>query len=229
MMRCSGACWRTLPSFISCGSSTDGWRYIATLYPLIYWHAHLPRRFWWFLKGDFAALPSIIEQLVQPVYWLVLCLYLLRSLYRWTFQDKINPGKDIVVMTTAVCWYVGIVAFNSDYAFTVTNVVIHGVPYLALVYWYARTRRAEAARPYRWLARGPIFFLMTLWLLAYVEEFFWDRSVWHERGWLFGGAWDVQSLKMLLIPLLALPQIVHYVLDGFIWRRKSNPGFSLIN
>ena len=31
--------------------------YMATLYPLVYWHAHLPRRFWWFLPGDFAALP----------------------------------------------------------------------------------------------------------------------------------------------------------------------------
>lgn len=27
--------------------------YAATLYPLAYWHAHLPRRFWWFLEGDF--------------------------------------------------------------------------------------------------------------------------------------------------------------------------------
>ena len=27
--------------------------YLATLYPLIYWHAHLPRNFWGFLKGDF--------------------------------------------------------------------------------------------------------------------------------------------------------------------------------
>ena len=48
------------------------------------------------------------------------------------------------------------------------------------------------------------------------------------RGWLFGVAWDTGSLKILLVPLLALPQLTHYVLDGFIWRRKSNPNFSLI-
>ena len=29
--------------------------YMATIYPLVYWHAHLPRNFWWFLQGDFAA------------------------------------------------------------------------------------------------------------------------------------------------------------------------------
>ena len=52
------------------------------------------------------------------------------------------------------------------------------------------------------------------------------RRVWHERLWLFGDGWDVDSLKNLLVPLLALPQLVHYVLDGFLWRRKSNPEMS---
>src|SRR5215210_7604824 len=36
--------------------------YMATLYPLAYWHAHLPRRFWWFLPGDFAGVPAWVER-----------------------------------------------------------------------------------------------------------------------------------------------------------------------
>lgn len=201
--------------------------YLATVYPLLYWHAHLPRRFWWFLSGDFAALPSFVASFVAPLYWTALALYAGRSLYRWLWRGEGSPGKDIVVATTAVCWYAGIVAYNSDYAFTVTNVVIHGVPYMALVYWYARSRRERLGRTYGLLSRGVVSFLLTLWLLAYAEELLWDRSVWHERGWLFGGAWDVSALKVFLVPLLALPQATHYVLDGFIWRRKSNPNFSL--
>ena len=205
--------------------------YLATIYPLIYWHAHLPRKFWWFLAGDFAGVPLIVERMVQPIYWLALAVYALRSAYNWLIKRQGNPGKDIVVATTTVCWYVGIVMFNSDYAFTVTNVVIHGVPYIALVYWYARGRLAkrgvDANRPYRMLARNAYIFIATLWLLAYCEELLWDRGVWHERAWLFGGAWDVASLKVLFVPLLALPQITHYVLDGFIWRRRGNPELSL--
>ena len=72
-------------------------------------------------------------------------------------------------------------------------------------------------------------FLVTLWLLAYLEEMLWDRGVWHDRAWLFGASWDIGSLKILLVPLLALPQVVHYVLDGFVWRRKNNPNFSLVS
>jgi hypothetical protein len=204
--------------------------YLATFYPLLYWHTHLPRQFWWFIENDFTA-PfelSYVEQAVRFLYVIVLSAYVLRSLYGWLIRRRMNPGKDIIVLTTAACWYTGIVMFNSDYAFTVTNVIIHGVPYLALVYWYARARRPKANTTYRFLTRGPLTFLLALWLIAYAEELLWDRGVWHERAWLFGGAWDLGMLKLLIVPLLALPQLTHYLLDGFIWKRKSNPSFSLI-
>jgi hypothetical protein len=202
--------------------------YVATLYPLAYWHAHLPRRFWWFLPGDFAGVPAWVESAAFVLYCLALGAYAARSAHAWLVVGRGNPGKDLVVVTTAVCWYVGIVAFDSDYAFTVTNVVIHGVPYLALVWWYARSRAPRAGRVYRGLARWPVF-LATLWVLAYAEELLWDRGVWHERAWLFGAGWDWASLKVFLVPLLALPQATHYILDGFVWRRRSNPQLSILN
>jgi hypothetical protein len=204
--------------------------YMATLYPLAYWHAHLPRRFWWFLPGDFAAAPAWVEGIAFPIYCVALGAYAVRSAHAWLVKGEGNPGKDIVVLTTAVCWYVGIVSFNSDYAFTVTNVVIHGVPYIALVCWYAhaRARAPQTGGVYRRLARWPIF-LATLWLMAYAEELLWDRGVWHERAWLFGGAWDWSQLKVFLVPLLALPQATHYVLDGFVWRRRGNPQLSFMS
>jgi hypothetical protein len=46
--------------------------YAATLYPLIWWHAHLPRRFDWFLPGDFLSgsrtwLPSCTCSASRPM------------------------------------------------------------------------------------------------------------------------------------------------------------------
>jgi hypothetical protein len=201
--------------------------YMATLYPLAYWHAHLPRRFWWFLPGDFAGVPAWVERAAFVLYCLALGAYAVRSAHAWVVRGRGNPGKDLVVLTTAVCWYAGIVAYDSDYAFTVTNVLIHGVPYVALVWWYARRRAPAAGAAYGRLARWPVF-LATLWLMAYAEELLWDRGVWHERAWLFGGAWDWQTLKVFLVPLLALPQATHYVLDGFVWRRGGNPHLSVM-
>ena len=197
--------------------------YAATLYPLAYWHAHLPRQFWWFLPNDFwLAVPERAVAALAPVYWGLLALYAARSLWAWTVAGRPNPGKDVVVATTAVCWYAGIVAFNSDYAFTVTNVIIHGVPYLALVYFAGRRRAAAApdSPVGRFFAKGVVPFLASLWVLAYLEELVWDRAIWQDRAWFFGAPWDVGGLRFLIVPLLALPQIVHYTLDGFIWRRR---------
>lgn len=225
--------------------------YLATVYPLVWWHSHLPRNFWWFLNEDFAKIPESVATILEPVYWAALLLYFGRSLLRGFRRGEWNPGKDIVVATTALCWHIGIITFNSDYAFTVTNVVIHGVPYFVLVYWYRfrpQYDAAEQARVSRSTAEsesaGPgrngsgksktiqqvTFFLGTLWLLAFVEELLWDRGVWHERSWLFGSAWvadpqQSEQLQRILVPLLAVPQITHYILDGFIWKRRSNPRF----
>jgi hypothetical protein len=204
--------------------------YAASVYPLIYWHAHLPRRFWWFMTDDFTAMPLLLARIAAPLYWLAMAAYAVKSLHAWLIKKQRNPGKDIVVVTTAICWYVGIVAYNSDYAFTVTNVVIHGVPYFALIYWYSRRRMEQTGGRgvYRMFARGPLLFLASLWAIAYIEELFWDRGVWQDRSWLFGSAWEIGDLKILLVPLLALPQLTHYVLDGFVWKRKNNPDFALL-
>lgn len=216
---------------------TSGWTwwidaaavYLATLYPLAFWMTNLPRKFEWFVADDFFALPGMVETVLFPVYALALAAYFAKSVYQYRATGFLNPGKDIVVATTAVCWYTGIVFFNSDYAFTVTNVIIHGVPYFALIYFYAKRRRETASPVYRKLSSNWLVFLATLWALAYAEELVWHRGVWHEKNWLFGGNWDLGDLKIFLVPLLAIPQLTHYVLDGFIWRRRSNEGRRVID
>lgn len=203
--------------------------YLATVYPLAFWMTNLPRKFEWFVANDFFALPALVETVLFPVYVLALGAYFGKSVYLYFAKGFLNIGKDIVVATTAVCWYAGIVFFNSDYAFTVTNVIIHGVPYFALIYFYAKARRETAPRFYQKLSSNWIVFLATLWALAYVEELLWHRGVWHEKNWLFGANWDLADYKPFLVPLLAIPQLTHYVLDGFIWRKKSNQGRRVID
>lgn len=203
--------------------------YLATVYPLAFWMTSLPRNFNWFVQNDFYALPAFVEDVLFPIYVLALLAYFGKSIYLYFTKNFLNIGKDIVVATTAICWYAGIVFFNSDYAFTVTNVIIHGVPYFALIYFYAKTRRETAGKFYQKLTSNWLVFLATLWALAYIEELFWHRGVWHDRNWLFGENWEIGQWKMFLVPLLAVPQLTHYVLDGFIWRKKSNQGLRVID
>ena len=130
----------------------------------------------------------------------------------------------------------GIITYSSDYAFTVTNVIIHGVPYVVLVYWTSKRSRSEpeagVSAGRRGAGRRWLVLLATIWVLAYAEELVWHHTLGQERGWLFGESSQLGEqlvgLRQWLVPLLAVPQLTHYVLDGFIWKRRSNPDFRLV-
>jgi hypothetical protein len=204
--------------------------YSATLYPLVYWHAHLPREFDWFLAGDFLpGLPEGFARFCFPLHIAITVLYVLRQLQLALQGKPVSPGKNLVIASTWLTWYLGIVVFNSDYVFTVTNVLVHGIPYLAFVWVYGRGRFAKSGGVLGRVFRSGAwpFYLAPLLLAAWLEEWAWDRTLWHEHGALFPGPALLLSgaALALLVPLLALPQAVHYLLDAWVWRvRPENPG-----
>ena len=205
-----------------------GWRwldqaaiYAATLYPLVWWHTHV-RHFSWFVEGDFLVAPwPWVGEAALVAYAGVMAAYVVKEMgaaRQWGF----NWPRNLLLGGTALSWGVGIMAVDSDLAFTAANVVAHGVPYVALVWLHGRRTRGAAVRLFSvaWL---PVFLLVPLGL-AYLEEGVWDGLVWAEHTSLFApfAGWGVvedEGVLAVLLPLLALPQITHYVLDAFIWRR----------
>ncbi len=196
--------------------------YLVTVYPLVYWHTHLPREFIWFISGDFiTSLPSWLNSVAEYIYGIVLLIYLTSVLWQAYAFKYINIPKNLLIIGTALSWYVGIVFLNSDFAFTAINVISHGIPYLALVFMMNR----RELRPVVWYDFLPLF-LIVLWGLAFLEEGLWDALVWRDHPQLFtwfSGLPQLTTKDTLtwLIPLLALPQATHYVLDGFIWRKAD--------
>ena len=208
--------------------------YGATLMPLLFWHAHLPRRFQWFLRGDFVnGLPEEVSRLAFVLYAGIFAGWVVKEVARARAGRPVSWGKVLIVLSTAATWFGGIVVFDSDYAFTVTNVFVHGIPYMGLV-WFTSKSRAQARRDAGdtpsfadRLAPKLVFFLAPLLLVAFAEEWGWDLLVWHDHAVLFPGpALDPGALLLVLIvPLLALPQATHYVWDAFLWKvRPENRG-----
>lgn len=202
--------------------------YASTLYPVVDWHARLSEtRFTWFIEGDFVqaeALARAVLPFARVAFFALLGAFLLRQALRALRGGEIELGKTVVVLSTAAVWYVGIVVTNSDFDFTVTNVIAHGVPYAALLWAYARERGREAPALVGSRIAGLGFgaFAALLVGLAFVEELGWDALVWHDRPWLFTGGVELgDAALMWIVPLLALPQGVHYVLDGLLWRRSD--------
>jgi hypothetical protein len=203
--------------------------YTATLYPLLYWHANLPREFAWFIAGDFLpGLPKSAAAALWPVHVGITAAYAARQIQLLASGRPVSGGKTLIVASTWLTWHLGIVVFDSDYAFTVTNVLVHGIPYLAYVWIHGERRwRGETAgvarvfRPAAW----PLY-LAPLFVLAWCEEWAWDRLLWHDHASLFPGPALLPGPEVLTlaVPLLALPQATHYLLDAWIWRVGSgNP------
>ncbi|HYO94505.1 MAG TPA: hypothetical protein VER33_08325 [Polyangiaceae bacterium] len=200
--------------------------YSATLYPLLEWHVRpAERAFAWFMAGDFVALPLGAFAPAASVVWgLSLLVFFAKELVRAVWQRELALGKILVVASTAVSWYVGIVAMNSDFVFTATNVLPHGVPYAFLLFHYVRqrSRQGPSGLVSHVAAGGVGAFAAALLMLAFVEELLWDRLVDHDRAWMFGSGTELEpALLGWLVPLLALPQATHYVLDGLLWRRSE--------
>lgn len=203
------------------------------LYPLVYWHADPTRRFWWFVQGDFVRLRGAAGPWAGWLYAAVLAAFAAQQARRARAGLPVSAGKLAIVASTAAAWYVGIVATNSDFAFTLTNVVAHGVPYYALVWLYGR-RRWEGRADWRAALHRPAAaaaFVGLLLALAYLEEGAWDALVWKEHARVFFGAaldWAPgPAASAALIPLLAVPQAAHYVSDSWLWKFDgSNPGLN---
>ncbi len=210
--------------------------YTVTLYPILYWHAHAPRHFNWFVEGDFfsaSALASLILPLAGGFYVLVAFAYFIKECLIYKKSGFVNLPRNLLMLGTALSWYVGIVATNSDLIFTMTNVLSHGIPYMALVWLYRKgssTDGAEAGGAASAFLRilvsfAPAFFAFLVFL-AYLEEGFWDGFVWREHLSFFAPFAGLPVISdpaflAILVPLLSLPQSTHYVLDGYIWRVKD--------
>lgn len=200
--------------------------YGVTLHPILVWHARLPEPFAWFVQGDFiSGLDPRILPITGLAMWIAVALFALKELYL-LYERRIVSGRTLIVSTTFACWYGGIVVLRSDFGFAVTNVLIHGIPYLYLGYRYARRSDAPAqSLAFRIAQRGFFAVVLTCIGLALLEEAAWDGLVWHEQDWLQFLRVDLAPETALwLVPMLALPQLTHYVLDAFVWRvRLDNP------
>lgn len=199
--------------------------YAATLYPLLYLHVHAVPGIGWLSPSDLVRLPDILLPFTVA-YWAIMTAYLLKSLYAWSGRAMTNPGKDIVVVTTALCWYLGLVTFHeSTFARAFCVVVLHAMPYYALTYNYTRLRRKAGHTVGGWFGREWTSFLVFHILLAILLKEAWSLVKGSKSLSLFGtGSWLIpREAVFILIPLLGTVQLTHYFLDAFIWRKKDNP------
>ena len=199
--------------------------YLSTGVPLLIWHTQLPKPFWWFVTNDFFSLREYAWVVVWAEIALAssVVLFIGYQLKRYQNQLQVQWGKIAVVATTLISWWVSIVWSPDDFSFTIINVMPHGVPYFTLLWMYAKKRAISEPTIFASaiVRKGLIVFLGVLVFCSFIEELLWDRLVWFDHPAIFGflPEYPLATAKAWIVPLLALPQSTHYMLDAFIWRR----------
>lgn len=211
--------------------------YSACLIPILIWHLSGPQKFFWFVPEDFLYFESQSLVTVLKVIGPSILFYYLFMVVRKSNVAALASPKVLIILGTYLAWWSGIVWVATDWAFTITNVISHGIPYFALIlinhftkdkssdlYFFNSDQWQKLPRPFI-IASA----LLLVFSLAYIEEGLWDSFLWHDHNEYFKwflrdlynkGPITELGLQSFLIPLLALPQTTHYALDGLIWRRQ---------
>lgn len=193
--------------------------YVWTLGSILFWHLHGPKLFQWFVQDDFIFLTGL-KELELPVAAFLLFWFVIALIVNVLGVKKgiVSKNAGLLLLSTFVSWYLPIVVFNSDFIFTFSNVISHGIPYFALV--YSKEKKSRTV-----FSRIEIFFSLLI-LLAFVEEALWDGLIWRDHATFFHSFYFLPQLaessnfQAVALSLLVAPQLIHYILDGFIWRRK---------
>ncbi|KFF11639.1 hypothetical protein IW15_15645 [Chryseobacterium soli] len=197
--------------------------YSATIYPMLYWF-RTPRAFTWFVENEFSWMQKLPDYVpyTTVLYCLILLFWILKIGYSFFGSQKINIPKTALIIGTYLSWYFGIVYFNNDVVFTFLNVISHGIPYIALIY-IREIKHRENPSFHRFSifksAFGILLFIMVIIGFAFFEELLWEVLVWNDHFSLYldlSGRW-----LQIVVPLLVVPQLTHYLLDGFIWRKPK--------
>jgi len=200
-----------------------------TLGPVLWWHAHLPTNFGWLKQGDF--FPGLPREVGVAALWLEIPIWLafFGRRIQLAARGQTNPMVFWLVVVPAANWHLGIVWFNDARIFLITNVFLHGLPYMALV-WKTGGKETVAkgldALGWRRMAARTLLLVLAFYgfllALGYVEELLWDQLYRHEYPEIFGRRWVLGDFSPLVTSLaaalLTMPQATHYLLDRWIWR-----------
>lgn len=197
--------------------------YSATIYPMLYWFK-TPRSFTWFVENEFDWLRNLPDytHAAAILYFVILWIWIMKTIFEFFQRGQFNIPKITLITGTCLSWYFGIIYFNNDLVFTFLNVISHGVPYVALIYIREIKQKHSAQLSGLSVFKsgfGVFLFMAVILGFAFFEEFLWEILIWNEHF-----TFDIRlsaNWSQFLIPLLVVPQLTHYLLDGFIWKKPK--------
>lgn len=214
----------------------DRWAlWTGALGPILWWHASPERQLDWFGNGEtfIFTLDPALKTDIAVVMAVVAGLWTARQVWHLR-HGSLNTGKVLWMLAVWLSWAIGIGVPEHPLVSLAAVNLLHGLPFLGLVWFRCNQRwqdRAEGAPSplLAWLSqrRAILGFYGLVFSLAFAEQMLWDGAVF---GTYLPMVLDLEPLDVtttfgsLVVAVLALPQIIHYYLDRWLWKLDgSNP------
>lgn len=176
--------------------------YGLTFFCLLRLHSLSDQPFWfdpgdmWAVKKSWATISHFFLGAIFLAYY-----GRLLSLGQWAW------GKQLVVLSTVLSWYVSVSLRSLPLAVLLLG-LNHNITYLFFIFHYQfkKHRENKSIRAFFFASWGMVFPWALLVFLGVSEEWIWTQED-------FFGNWSA-----LIVALLYVPQLTHYGLDTFIWR-----------
>lgn len=215
------------------GNKIDQWLdqlsiYVAALGPILAWHASPERQFDWFGHNEqfILRIPEEYKLLIATIYFGFALVYLVRQIYLILFTRAFNLGKQVIIGLTWVTWALGIAISDPLISAAFIN-LFHGIPFLAITWLYGHNKYQKGLLGSIFKTKNLQWFFLIVFIPAFLEEGLWDSIFWGQYSSIFPSLLipnNNEFLLSFLCALLIMPQLVHYILDAFIWKMNStNP------
>lgn len=193
----------------------DVWSsYGMTILPMLYVTRKEGINNFWYQKGDLFFTPDIIAHTAINLYWPVVGLFVAGNAYHAYKTRRLNLSKYLVAINTFFGWYMSKVYVQNIYLAVWLMIFHHGLPYYFIVF---KTERVS--KNISWL-QGLGRFKYPAIYAGCVLVFF--GFLWSHAMNPYAASMRSSSLflKSLIYAIAVTPQMTHFILDGYIWKKK---------
>ncbi len=168
--------------------------YIFTITPVLYLISERNRGFW-LSRGDLPIIPNLYWDTGKYIMLFTGLVWLGFNIRHWRKTKLINGSKLLIILSNLAAWFFALTYLAGSWLGLLLIILPHGVPYFFLV-----------AKEHNKKSPNKLTIYPFLYLLCVLLYFFETR---------------VGGLKNPILTSIAImPQIVHYYLDGIIWKRS---------
>lgn len=184
--------------------------YGMTCLPML-WFLRDSQMGFWYQSGDLFNVPDPIGDAALNLYFPVVAVFLLGNFWHIVKTRRLNVSKFLVFVNTFFGWYMAKVHAPNGYVATWLLIFHHGLPYYFLVF-----HRERVSRPFLERLGGLRWPVLYLGCVLAFGVFYYTISLNPQAMALK----NVPVVSSFLYAMTLLPPMTHFVLDGFIWRKK---------